>query len=71
MTLEVFASRVDCHLSTASRLRSGERLPSLTLLARIGREFKLPLPELVAQYEKGRPAFAKYLRTRVFEKPTR
>jgi transcriptional regulator with XRE-family HTH domain len=69
MTLEDFASRVDCHLSTASRLRSGERLPSLTLLARIGREFELPLPELVAQYERGRPAFAEYLRTNVFDSP--
>jgi transcriptional regulator with XRE-family HTH domain len=69
MTLEDFASRVDCHLSTASRLRSGERLPSLTLLARIGREFKLPLNELIGHYERGRPAFAKYLRTHIFDKP--
>ena len=69
MTLEEFASRADCHLSTASRVRSGERLPSLSLLARIGREFELPLNELIMYYERGRPAFAEYLRTNVFDQP--
>ena len=69
MTLEQFARRAQCHISTASRLRSGERLPSLTLLARLGREFELPFDELIDAYERGRPAFAAYLRTSVFEQP--
>jgi len=69
MTLDEFAKRAKCHLSTASRLRSGERLPSLSLLARLGREFELPYDELIDAYEQGRPAFAAYLRTNVFDQP--
>lgn len=67
MTNEEFGARVGCHYSMASRLRSGERLPSRDLLRRIIDVFELDRTEAYLAYDQGARAFSAYLRDTVLE----
>lgn len=66
MTNQQFADAIGCHHSMASRLRAGLRLPSVATMARISREFGIPIETLVAAHEKGAEDFGLLLRQRVF-----
>jgi transcriptional regulator with XRE-family HTH domain len=66
VTLETFAKKTGCHFTTASRLRSGHRLPSGRLLARIVKEFDLRADEAMQAYTSGESEFGEYLREKVF-----
>lgn len=69
VTLEAFADRVGCHFTTASRLRSGERMPSKTLLGRIVEAYDLDKTEAFDLFTTGTPVeFGDYLREKVFER---
>lgn len=70
VTLEAFADRVGCHFTTASRLRSGERLPGRKLLGRITHEYHLDPSEVLDAYSDSQERFGEYLRTHVFNTPT-
>lgn len=61
-----FADRVGCDFTTASRLRNGQRRPSVALMTRISEEFGLPLDELVDAHNQGPKAFGKLLTLKVF-----
>lgn len=71
VTLEQFAARVDCHFTTASRLRSGERLPGRELLGRIIEAYGLdPVQAMslfVSKEPDARSKFGEYLRKHVFD----
>ena len=62
---EEFGRRVGVSHSMASRMRSGVRLPGVRTMARISKEFGIPLEELVAKHEEGPEAFGAMLRRRV------
>lgn len=62
----MFATAVGCHLSTASRLRSGERLPSRELLGRIVRIYELSRDEAFDAFTAGPATFGLFLQSRVF-----
>jgi transcriptional regulator with XRE-family HTH domain len=66
VTLDTFAKKTGCHFTTASRLRSGHRLPSGRLLGRIIKEFGLSAEEAMAAYNTGETAFGEYLQDKVF-----
>lgn len=70
VTLEAFADRVGCHFTTASRLRSGDRLPGRKLLGKITREYHLEPAEVLEAYSDSQEAFGQYLRVHVFHSPT-
>jgi transcriptional regulator with XRE-family HTH domain len=63
-----FAAAVDIHYSMASRLRSGERRPSLDLLIRIIDAYGLDINEAVHAAHTNE--FGSYLEERVFSDPT-
>jgi transcriptional regulator with XRE-family HTH domain len=67
VTLSDFATRVGCHFSTVSRLKSGDRLPGRELLGRIVREYRLNPEKALDAYVSGRSAFGAFLRYNVFE----
>lgn len=67
VTLETFAKKTGCHFTTASRLRSGHRLPSGRLLSRIVDSFGLKADEALAAYTGGEEKFGEYLRENVFK----
>src|SRR5690606_41550728 len=68
VTLEAFAARVDCHFTTASRLRAGQRMPGRELLGRIVEEYSLDPEEALNLFTSGTPQqFGEYLREDVFE----
>lgn len=67
VTLGAFASRVGCHFSTVSRLKSGDRLPGRELLGRIIRGYQLNPEEALEAYIEGGHAFREFLLTNVFE----
>ena len=69
VTLGSFASRVGCHFTTVSRLKSGDRLPGRELLGRIVDEYSLDPEKALKAYVSGRSAFATFLQDNVFEKP--
>lgn len=66
VTLDLFAEKTGCHATMASRLRTGKRKPSLSLLLRIGDAFKLPEADLIKAYRGGAESFGAYLRKYVF-----
>jgi transcriptional regulator with XRE-family HTH domain len=70
VTLEAFSERVDCHFTTASRLRSGDRLPGRKLLGRITKEYHLDPREVLTAYSDSQEEFGRYLRVHVFKTPT-
>lgn len=69
VTLGSFASRVGCHFTTVSRLKSGDRLPGRELLGRIVSEYRLDPEQALTAYVSGRLAFATFLQDNVFERP--
>lgn len=69
MTNAEFGRRVGCNHSTASRLRSGDRLPSVGLMSRISEEFGIPVKTLVEAHQAGPESFSALLRRRVFRDP--
>lgn len=70
VTLQQFADRVECHFTTASRLKSGERLPGRELLGRIIEEYNLDPVEttklFVSKEPDARINFGAYLRKHIF-----
>ncbi len=66
VTLEAFADRVGCHFTTASRLRSGQRLPGRKLLGKIVKEYHLDPQEALDAFTDSNETFGAYLRTNVF-----
>jgi transcriptional regulator with XRE-family HTH domain len=66
ITLEKFAQTVGCHYSTASRFRSGERMPGPELLGRIVSAYSLDPRETLDAYSTGPIAFGRFLRDHVF-----
>lgn len=64
-TLAEFADSVDIHYSMASRLRSGDRRPSLKLLVRIASTYGLDLRDAAVAVDQGR--FPEYLSEFVFD----
>ncbi len=69
VTLDAFAERVGCHFTTASRLKSGERLPGRELLGRIIDAYDLDVQEAMRIYTSGgdaRQKFGQYLCDHVF-----
>jgi len=69
MTNDTFAARVGCHYSYASRLKNGERLPSVAMLYRIIEAFGLNEHDALIAYRNGSGSFSSFLRTHVFSKP--
>lgn len=68
VTLEAFADRVGCHFTTASRLRSGDRMPSRELLGRIVEAYSLDKRKTLDLYTAGdSQEFGEYLRDQVFK----
>lgn len=67
VTLEAFADRVGCHFTTASRLRSGDRMPSRELLGRIVEAYGLDKEVAFDMFTAGDSAkFGEFLRKQVF-----
>lgn len=62
-----FADAVDIHFSMASRLRSGQRLPSADLIKRISDVYGIPLEDLHRARSGGPKAFGKFLCERVLD----
>lgn len=69
LTLDAFASRVGCHFTTVSRLKSGDRLPGRELLGRIIKAYSLDKEDALMAYIAGGATFSDFLRTNVFEPP--
>lgn len=61
-----FARRVGCNHTMASRLRSGERMPSTDMLIRICDAYELDKTVALDKYGKGREAFSAWLRESIF-----
>ena len=70
VTLEAFSERVGCHFTTASRLRSGDRLPGRKLLGRITNEYHLNPEDVLTAYADSQESFGRYLRVEVFKTPS-
>lgn len=66
VTLEMFASRVSCHFTTASRLKAGYRLPGRELLGRIVKAYRLNEQEAFEAFVGGRETFGKFLSDNIF-----
>lgn len=67
VTLEAFADRVGCHFTTASRLRSGDRMPSRELLGRIVEAYGLDKEAAFDRFTSGDSVkFGAFLRDQVF-----
>lgn len=65
-TNEQFAQKVGIHHSMASRIRSGDRLPSLPVIDRISKEYGIGMSTLVAARLQGSEAFSALVRRRIF-----
>lgn len=63
LTNQEFGERIGVGHSMASRIRSGQRLPSVAVMKRISEEFDLPLETLVLRHEQGPEAFGKLIRS--------
>lgn len=62
-----FARRVGVHFTMASRMRNGQRLPSVRTLSRISSAYGVPVEQLIKAHSEGPDAFAALLREKVFE----
>lgn len=67
VTNHEFASAVGVHFTMASRLRSGARMPSAKLLARICQVYNLNEAQALEAYRGGKAEFSRWLRENVFE----
>jgi transcriptional regulator with XRE-family HTH domain len=61
-----FASKVGCNHTMASRLRSGQRMPSAAMLGRICDAYHLDKSVALTKYAEGRDIFSAWLREHVF-----
>ena len=66
VNLYEFAESVDCHFTTASRLRAGTRIPGRELFMRIVKTYDLDYNEALTAFCGPRDEFGSYLRTHVF-----
>lgn len=73
VTLDAFAAKVGCHFTTASRLKAGDRLPSIELLSRIILVYGLDANQMMEMVfstnipkSDRRDAFGRYLRQNIF-----
>jgi transcriptional regulator with XRE-family HTH domain len=66
MTNTEFGRRIGVHFTTASRLRNGQRLPSVAVLRRISKEFGIAEDELIQAHVRGGASFARLLHRHVF-----
>lgn len=64
-----FADAVGCNYTMASRLRSGHRMPSANMLARICRAYNLDEGEALRKHAEGAEALSAWLREKVFDVP--
>lgn len=62
MTNEDFGKAVGCSHSMASRLRAGKRLPSASLMERIGTVFGIPADEMLRAHKRGADSFGRLIR---------
>ncbi len=67
MTNDQLAARLGVSRSMASRVRSGQRLPSVRTMYAIHAEFGLSLDELVAAHIQGSAKFSALLRAKLDE----
>jgi len=65
VTNEELGRKIGVGHSMASRIRSGDRLPSTKVLARISAELDIPLETLVETHAKGPKAFGRLIRARL------
>lgn len=62
-----FAAAVNCNYTMASRLRSGNRMPSARMLMRICRAYDLDEGEALRKHAEGPEEFSAWLRAEVFD----
>jgi len=62
----VFGRAVGVHFTTASRYRSGERVPSTLAILRIVNAYNLDAHEALEMAKRGPAAFGHFLRMHVF-----
>lgn len=60
-----FGRRVGYHFSMASRILTGNRLPSVDKIAKIHKVYGIPMDELVDAHQKGAAHFGPWLWGRV------
>lgn len=66
VTNHAFATAVGCNYTMASRLRSGNRMPSAKMLTRICAAYQLDEGEALRAHARGQDAFSAWLREKVF-----
>ena len=66
VTLQEFSAAVECHFTTASRIRSGARMPGRELFNRIVRTYGLDPAESLRYFCGSREEFGRYMRESVF-----
>lgn len=66
VTLTQFAKATGCHFTTASRLRSGTRMPGRELFGKIVEVYSLDHAESMRAFAGTRVDFGAYLRKNVF-----
>lgn len=69
VTNHKFAELVGCNYTMASRLRSGNRMPSAAMLAKICTAFHLDEGEALRKHQQGSDVFSQWLRDSVFNPP--
>lgn len=67
LTNSEFGEAVGCDETTASRLRGGTRIPSLSLYIRIHDAFNLDWHNMAQAYKGGGETFSRLLRQQVFK----
>lgn len=68
VTNHQFANDVGCNYTMASRLKSGHRLPSATMLGKICKAYGLDEGEALRAHTQGAEVFSAWLRKKVFER---
>jgi transcriptional regulator with XRE-family HTH domain len=69
LTNDQFAEMTGCDFTTASKLKTGTRMPSAVMLAAIYNAFHLDGNELLDAYSGGPTVFSAFLRSKVFQPP--
>jgi transcriptional regulator with XRE-family HTH domain len=67
VTNEEFAERVGVHFTMASRMRNGNRLPSVKTMISISNAFDLKMDDLSDAYAAGPDQFGEFLRENIFD----
>lgn len=67
LTNPQFAALTGCDFTSASKIRHGQRQPSLRLFAKTVRAFNLDANDAIDAFLEGREAFTAYLNEMVFE----